>query len=241
VPVSRDPEPLAAARRSGEQLARRQARILYERMRTWVSRELLYLLGAAVATSATAVFVLPALAAVACGLVSLAALVVAVFARRLMHGERARRRWAEVATLRERERAMRAEDALDVVALGLAGDPDSRAALLRDRELWQAVRALEDRLAQAFEARRPLQLTAEPKPGAPLSPPDIGGLRRRRAERHAGLSALRLEIRALEDPTDAKAAAAAESTRREERAARQAALAADRRAREEHRRADVAA
>ncbi|MDP9385812.1 MAG: hypothetical protein M3P50_11385, partial [Actinomycetota bacterium] len=172
----------------------------FARVRPWFSRELLYLLAGATVASAVAAFVLPALAAVACGLVAFAALVVAFFARRLMFEERTRRRAAQAAELRERERALRAEDALDVVALGLAGDPDSRSALLRHKVLWQAIRSLEERVARTYEEHRRLYLTTPPRPDQPIAPPDVGALRRRRVERHAQLAAVADEIRAVEPP-----------------------------------------
>jgi len=227
-----DLEPGAAAQEAAKGLVRRKWQQGRDLAVSWVTKEILAFLGAAVIVSGAAVAsTLPVLAVVGCAIVVLAAIAFVIAARRLLHLERSRRRWAEVGALRERQRALKAEDALDVVALVLSGDRESSRDLHRVArpEVRQALRVLQAQVSEARTASRPQPATASSRRAAKPQPPDVAGMKARRAARASEWEAVEQEIQALADPTDTESREAA-------RAARRAAQEADHAVRERRRR-----
>lgn len=163
----------------------------------------------------------------------------AIYARRMLVRARAPQRWSAIRSLRDRERAPKAERALDIAALALVGDRSARQSLQRlgQPKLSQAVRYVESRIAEA-SATRPEPTRARKRAGnvRRLEPPDQTVLRRRLLARETELRAVQAEIQALADPDHAPARLRARETRRVAKEAERAALEAGREARERRRR-----
>lgn len=192
-----------------------------------------------VGASVLAVLSLGALAGIACAAVTVGASVWAVFAGRLLIRERASARWAAIGVLRHEQRAVRAEAALDVVTLALAGDRTAMGRLHRigRPDLVRALRARDHALRQAAAgstSARPSR--ADARAAAPPPAPDTKKVRRHLSEREAELKAIEARIQAYADPTDDAAIRRAEAFRAQAKAAHDAALKADREARDRRRR-----
>lgn len=227
-----DVEPTTAARRAAVDFSRRILERVRDTVVGWISAAIVALLSVVVLAIGVAILSsLPVVAIAAFVGVAIAAIVFAVFARRLYHLERSRRRWAAIALLRERQRRLKAEEGLDVVALVLAGDHESSSELHRIErpDVLQAFRALRGRRAQDRNDRIPISARAAHRRDASPAPPDVEQLKRQRAAHMAERKALETEIQALAVPADSE-------TREAAQIARRAAQEADRVALERHRR-----
>lgn len=235
----RDPEPIDAARQAAGEFVDDQKRRARDLLLDWAPREVLGLALAALGVSAASIIgALPILAIVGVVLLSVAAVVSVVFARRLLHGERARRRWAEVAALRAKQDALRLQEAIDVVTLVLCGDRSARQDLhrIRQPELAQALRVVQHQSAQARADERPQPRGHRIRQPAQPTPPDLKAIAARRRAGAKELEAAEARIQALADPTDDAGAALADELREDAKGARKAALDATKLARDRRRR-----
>ncbi|MGI8862962.1 MAG: hypothetical protein ACR2JH_00955 [Solirubrobacteraceae bacterium] len=231
-----DPEPLEAFAEETKQVARSIAQRIVDSGREWLTGQLVALLIGAVGSSALAIAVLPIFAGVACALVTLAAVIYAIYARRLLATERRNRRWAHIQGKRVQQQQLRAQASVDNAVLLIGGDRQASVGTLRNRDLAQAVRHLLARLHQSALASRPHpQAAAQHQPAMPPAP-DLTAVRRRLEQRQAEIKALEAEIQALSVPGDQALEAVARENRQAERDLSTAAREADRLARDRQRR-----
>jgi hypothetical protein len=152
-----DQEPLDETRRAMEAAIKPALAAGYDHARQWISGAIVALvLGSAGIIVAAIVSALDVIAVIACAVLCIVAVAFVMGARRLMLKERSQRRWSQVAALRERQDRLRAEDALDVAALFLAGDRAARSELskMRAPELAVAVRRLSHEYSTAMAEAR---------------------------------------------------------------------------------------
>lgn len=232
IPSMADPEPFDSFADDAKQLARSLSRRIFERGREWLTRQLVTLMVGAVASGALAIVVLPIFAGLACGLVALAAVVYAVWARRLMESERRNRRWAYVQGKRIQQRELRALAAVDAATLAICGDRQARFSGRSNPELTQALAHLQAQVRRSAAAAQPQPAGAgQRQPALPASP-DLAAVRQSLQRRQTEIEALEAEIQALAVPGDDKLAQDAaerrqaeqeltDATRRAERAARE--------------------
>jgi hypothetical protein len=237
VTTARDLEPTEAAKQAAEAIVEREKRRVRDFMVDWAPRQVLAFLVSSLGLSVAAIVSsLSVLVIVGVVLLCLVSALFVVFARRLLHGERVRRRRAEVAVLRNRQEVLRLEEAFDVVTLALSGDREARGQLSRIRQpdLAQAIRALQGRRAEAEEREAsPRRQIRRP---APAAPPDPKVIAMRRKARKVEQEELEAHIQALADPSDLKTTRLADQLHKQAREERKVALdaaklARDRRAR----------
>jgi hypothetical protein len=207
-----DQEPLDEARRAMEAAIKPALASGYDHARQWISGAIVaFALGSAGIIVAAIVSALDVIAVIACAVLCIGALAFVTGARRLMLKERSQRRWSQVAALRERQDWLRAEDALDVAALFLAGDRAVRTELskMRAPELAVAVRRLSHEYSTAMAE-------AHTTPGTTASAPharraasavaprevDTAALQRRRKARQLEREALEARVQALANTSD---------------------------------------
>jgi hypothetical protein len=211
--VRGDQEPLDEAKRAMEAAIKPALASSYDHARQWISGAIVaFALGSAGIVVAAIVSALDVIAVIACAALCIVATAFVTGARRLMVKERSQRRWSQVAALRERQERLRAEDALDVAALFLAGDRAARAELshMRAPELTVAVRRLSYEYTSAMaEARNTPDSTVGPRRaarrGADPAPPrgaDTAWLQRRREARQLERDALEARVQALANSSD---------------------------------------
>jgi len=184
----------------------------YGHARQWISAAIVaFALGSIGVIVAAIVSALDVIAVIACAVLCIVALAFVTGARRLMLKERAQRRWSQVAALRERQDRLRAEDALDLAALFLAGDRAARSELskMRAPQLAVAVRRLshEYSTAMAEAQTRPGTTASAPhaRRAASAVPPrevDTAALKRRRKARQLERDALEARVQALANTSD---------------------------------------
>jgi hypothetical protein len=207
--------------------------------RAWFTGKLVALIVAGVVSVVGAFVALPWVVAAGCTIVVAAALTWAVAARRLMHVERARRRWQEVGLVRVELRAVRAERALAAAILDTAGHPADRRRAPVHPDVKRALAHRDARIRASAEeaAAGPRAANAEQRSSRP-SPPafDVEPVRARLAHLDAEIKALDAHIASLADTSDRPAVQAARESAQEAREARNAALEADRLARDRRRR-----
>lgn len=231
-----DQEPHEAFAADVQAAARSTWQKLIDRGSEWLTRTLLALLAAAIGSSALAIVVLPVFVGVACALITLAAVIYAIYARRLMDNERRMRRWAHIQGKRVQQAQLKANANVDNAVLVISGDRQAGFDSLGNRELAQAVRHLQARSQQAARAERPQPTGASVRQPAIPAAPDLAPVRRRIAQRKAEIKALEGEIQALAVPHDQELKAAAHDSRRAERELSSAARQADRQAQDRRRR-----
>jgi hypothetical protein len=215
-----DQEPPDETRRAMEAAIRPALASGYDHARQWISGAIVaFALGSAGIMVAAIVSALDVIAVIACAVLCIVALAFVTGARRLMLKERSQRRWSQVAALRERQDRLRAEDALDVAALFLAGDRAARSELskMRAPDLSVAVRTLSNEYSTAMaEARKTPGATASARQGArraaSAAPPrkvDTAAVQRRRKARQLERDALEARVQALANSSDRAAQQAA--------------------------------
>ncbi len=195
--------------------------------------QLVVLLLGAVGSGALAIVVLPIFAGVACALVTIAAVIYAIYARRLMDTERRNRRWAYIQGKRIQQKELRAQVSVDSAVLVIAGERQAGRGTLRNPDLAQAVRHLQAaRVHQTALASRPQPASAvQHQPAVPPAP-DLTAVRRRLERRQAEIKALEDEIQALALSGDQELQATAEHSRQAQRELSTATREAERLARE---------
>lgn len=229
-----DPEPFDALTDDAKRLALSVSRRIFDRGREWLTHHLIVLVVGVLASGALAIAVLPIFAGIACGLIALAAVVYAIWARRLMENERRNRRWAYIQGKRIQQRELRALAAVDVATLAICGDRHARFSGRRNPELTQALAHVQGDVRRTALAAQPAG-AAQRQPAVP-APPDLAAVRRRLQKRQAELDALEAEIQALAAPGDRKLEHDAADRRQAERDLTEATRQADRAARERRRR-----
>jgi len=226
-----DPEPLEAFTDEAKRAARSIGRRIVDRGREWLTGQLIALLLGAVGSGALAIVVLPIFAGVACALVTIAAVIYAIYARRLMDTERRNRRWAHIQGKRIQQKELRAQASVDSAVLMIAGE--AGLGTLRNPDLAQAVRHRQAaRVHQTALASRPQPRSAIQHQPAVSPAPDLTAVRRRLERRQAEIKALEDEIQALALPGDQELQAAADASRQAQRELSTATREAERLARE---------
>jgi hypothetical protein len=231
-----DQEPFDALADDAKQLALSVSRRIFERGREWLTHQLTVLMVGALASGALAIVVLPIFAGIACGLIALAAVVYAIWARRLMENERRNRRWVYIQGKRIQQRELRALAAVDVATLAMCGDRQARFSGRRSPELTQALAHLQGQVRRTALAAQPQPAVAAQRQPAVPAPPDLAAVRRRLQQRQAEAQALEAEIQALAAPGDSKLEQDAGERRQAERDLTEATRQAERAARERRRR-----
>ncbi len=227
-----DPEPFDAFADEAKRAARSIGRRIVDRGREWLTGQLVALLVGAVGSGALAIVVLPIFAGVACALVTIAAVIYAIYARRLMDTERRNRRWAHIQGKRIQQKELRAHASVDSAVLVIAGERQPGPGTLRNPDLTQALRHLQARVHQTALTSRPQPASAvQHQPAVPPAP-DLTAVRRRLERRQAEIKALEDEIQALALPGDQELQAAADASRQAQREQSSATREAERLARE---------
>jgi len=228
-----DPAPLEAFADEAKRAARSIGRRIVDRGREWLTGQLVVLLLGAVGSGALAIVVLPIFAGVACALVTIAAVIYAIYARRLMDTERRNRRWAYIQGKRIQQKELRAQASVDSAVLVIGGERQAGLGTLRNPDLAQAVRHLQAaRVHQTALASRPQPASAvQHQPAVPPAP-DLTAVRRRLEQYQAEIKALEDEIQALALPGDQELQAAADASRQAQRELSTATREAERLARE---------
>lgn len=231
-----DPEPLEAFAEEAKQVARSIGRRIFDRGREWLTRQLVALLVGAGGSGALAIVVLPIFAGVACALVTTAAVIYAIYARRLMDTERRNRRWAWIQGKRVQQKELRAQASVDSAVLVICGDRQAGlGTTMRNPALAQAVRHLQAQSHQSSLASRPQpKSVAQHQPTIPAVS-DLTAVRRRLEQSKAEVKALEDEIQALALADDQKLQVAADASRQAERELSAATREAERLARERKR------
>lgn len=166
-----DPEPLEAFADEAKRAARSIRRRIVDRGREWLTGQLVALLVGAVGSGALAIVVLPIFAGVACALVTIAAVIYAIYARRLMDTERRNRRWAYIQGKRIQQKELRAQASVDSAVLVIAGERQPGPGTLRNPDLTQALRHLQARIHQTALTSRPsASIRRSASAGGPAGP-----------------------------------------------------------------------
>jgi len=228
-----DPEPLEAFADEAKRAARSIGRRIVDRGRERLTSQLIALLLGAVGSGALAIVVLPIFAGVACALVTIAAVIYAIYARRLMDTERRNRRWTHIQGKRIQQKELRAQASVDSAVLAICGERQGGLGALRNPDLAQALRHLQAaRAHKTALARRPQPASAVQHQPAVSPAPDLTAVRRRLERGQAEIKALEDEIQALVLPGDQELQAGAADSRQAERELSSATREAERLARE---------
>lgn len=174
----------------------------------------------------------PLIAAIVAGVGVLGSVSYAIGAQRLMYGERRRRAWAEVALLRERQRALRAEDLVDAVTVVLAKGESPLPKLRGRNDLVRVILRIRHLAGESHAAAtHPQASNIQQRREASPPPIETASLERRRAARALELQEMDAEIQEKAVPSRSARDRLGEA-RSARRAAERAAFDADREARE---------